>query len=79
VLYKYVLHERSREDYETSLKWYTERSRMAAENFITAVDDALQLIGAHPAKWRNTYKNYHELGLKNTLLLSSTALKQIAG
>jgi plasmid stabilization system protein ParE len=64
VLYKYILHEHAQEDYETSLKWYAERSEQAAENFIKAVDDALQLICAYPSRWRNTYKNYHELGLK---------------
>jgi toxin ParE1/3/4 len=65
VLFKYILHEHAQKDYETSLKWYAERSGKAAENFITAVDNALQLIYEHPTRWRNTYKNYHELGLKN--------------
>jgi plasmid stabilization system protein ParE len=80
VFYNYILHEHAQEDYETSLKWYAERSEQAAKNFITAVDDALQLICAHPARWRNTYKNYHELGLKKypfTIIYSIETNKQL--
>ena len=64
ILYKYILHEHAQQHYETSLQWYAERSEQAAENFILAVDDTLQLIAEHPARWRNSYKNFHELGLK---------------
>jgi plasmid stabilization system protein ParE len=56
VPYNYILHEHAQEDYETSLKWYAERSEQAAENFITAVEDALKLICANPTRWRNTQK-----------------------
>jgi plasmid stabilization system protein ParE len=78
--YRYVLHEHAQEDYEKSLQWYAERSRQSAENFVMAVDDALQLICEHPARWRNKYKNYHELGLKKypfTIIYTIEADKQL--
>jgi len=53
--YKYIIHELAQQEYETSLQWYAERSKRAAENFITAVNDALQLISASPTRWRNSY------------------------
>jgi len=62
--YKYIIHELAQQEYETSLQWYAERSKRAAENFITAVNDALQLICESPTRWRNSYKKFYELGLK---------------
>lgn len=62
--FKYILLEDAQIDYEDSLQWYAIRSNQAAMNFIKAVDVALQLICANPKRWRNTFKNYHELGLK---------------
>ena len=62
--YQYVLQEIAQYDYEEALKWYMERSEQAAENFITAVDNALQVICDHPDRWRNEYKHYYELGVK---------------
>lgn len=40
------------------------RSIKAAEGFISAVDDTLSLICENPARWRNEYKNLHELEVK---------------
>ena len=36
----------------------------AAENFVTAVNNALELICGHPARWFYKYKDYHEISLK---------------
>lgn len=47
-----------------SVRWYLDRSEVAATNFIMAVDTALQLICENPKRWRNRYKNYYELSLK---------------
>ena len=62
--YRYILLDHAQKEYETSLEWYTKRSPKAAENFMMAMDNALQLICEYPIRWRNTYKDYHELGLK---------------
>lgn len=62
--YSYIINEFAQKDYETSLKWYAERSNQAAVNFVTEVDKALILICNYPERWRNQYKNFHELTLK---------------
>jgi len=64
MIYKYILHEYAQKDYEGSIKWYLKRSSQAADNFIKAVDNTLKLICDDPTRWRNTYKNFHELGLR---------------
>ncbi len=51
MLCNYILHEHAQKDYETSLRWYAERSELAAENFINAVEDTLQLICRYPKRW----------------------------
>lgn len=78
--YKYILHEQAQKDYETSLEWYAERSGLVAENFIKAVDEALQLICGYPERWNNSYKNYHELGVKKypfTIIYTIEANKKL--
>ncbi|MBK8522602.1 MAG: type II toxin-antitoxin system RelE/ParE family toxin [Ferruginibacter sp.] len=62
--FKYILLEGAQIDYEESLQWYTVRSGTAAVNFIKAMEAAMNLICANPKRWRNKYKNYHELGLR---------------
>ena len=81
MLYKYIFHEHAQKDYENSLQWYAQRSIKAAENFVIPVEDALELICKHPLRWRNVYKNYHELGLKKypfTLIYTIEAKTQTA-
>lgn len=62
--YSYILHKYAQQDYEESLKWYVQRSIGAAEKFVAEIDAVLQLICASPARWRNKYKNFHEITLK---------------
>lgn len=62
--YGYILHSYAQEDYEAALKWYMQRSIGAAEKFITEIDTALLLICFNPRRWRNRYKNFHEITLK---------------
>jgi plasmid stabilization system protein ParE len=62
--YQYILLEHAQKDFENSVAWYSERSIQAAEDFIEVVDIALQLIVEYPDRWRNSYKNFHELELK---------------
>lgn len=62
--YRYVLLQSAQQDYEEALLWYMEKSERSANNFIAAIDNALQLICDHPDRWRNEYKHYYELGVK---------------
>ncbi len=62
--YKYILLAKAQEEYESSISWYNERSWLAADQFIEAIDNVLQLICDHPNRWSNEYKKYYELGVK---------------
>ena len=62
--YGYILHRYAQQDYEESLKWYIQRSIEAAEKFVAEIDTVLQLICTNPGRWRNKYKNFHEITLK---------------
>ena len=62
--YTYALLETAQMEYEDSIIWYQQRSPQAAENFMLAVEETLQTICNNPYRWRNEYKNYHELVVK---------------
>jgi plasmid stabilization system protein ParE len=62
--YHYIFQEAAQKEYEDSVQWYAQRSILAAENFVAAVEEALFSICEYPHMWRNAYENYHELGLK---------------
>jgi len=40
------------------------KNSQAADNFIKSADITLKLICDNPTRWRNTYKNFHELSLR---------------
>lgn len=61
--YSYEFHEVAQNEYEASLQWYLERSEKAASGFIHAVDVALDKICTHPFRYRNTYKQFYEIGV----------------
>ena len=62
--YSYIFHSKAQEEYEQSVRWYSERSLQVSTKFIIAVNAALKLICDNPGRWRNGYKNYYELGVK---------------
>ena len=62
--HSHEFHPAAQKEYEAGLKWYKKRSLLAAENFVTAVDETLVRICRRPLWWRNAFKNYHELGVK---------------
>lgn len=62
--YRYLILSEAQDEYESSVIWYNERSWLAADQFIEAVDNALGLICEHPYRWRNEYSMYYELGVK---------------
>ncbi len=62
--YRYQLHPAAQKEYESAIKWYKKRSLLAAENFVLAVDEALKRVCGRPTWWRNSYKQYRELGVK---------------
>lgn len=64
MIYNYFFEEKAQEEYEDALFWYLTASEKVADNFVSAIDNTLQLICEHPKRWRNEYKDYFELSLK---------------
>ena len=62
--YSYVFLTAAQDKNEASIQWYLEISEYAANQFITAVDFALDLICEHPERWRTTDQRFCELGVK---------------
>jgi len=62
--YKISFRSRSSREYLTSILWYKERSLQATENFINEVNEALEKVSLDPKRYRNTYKQFYEIGLK---------------
>lgn len=63
-MYKIVYRIKALEEYEKSVEWYGQRSTRAAENFIVAVKEKLEIIKNHPTRNKKKYKNYYEASLK---------------
>ena len=62
--YKYKFDPIAANEYEEAFIWYQERSEMAADNFLIAVEEAIEAICNDPHRYRNTYKQLRELALK---------------
>lgn len=61
--YRCEFHDVAQNEYEASLQWYLERSEKAARGFVQAVDLALNKICTYPFRYRNTYKQFYEIGV----------------
>ena len=64
MIYNIIFHEKAQTDYEDSLIYYLKDSLNAGETFVNAVNGALKLISEHPKRWRNIYKNFHEINIR---------------
>ena len=64
-MYRHRLDPKAQEEYEDSFNWYSDRSEVAALNFVESVEEATRLIFETPYQFKNFYKNYHEINTKN--------------
>lgn len=62
--YSYLISPITADEYEEAFTWYEERSVIAADSFIVAVQNAIQAACNDPYRYRNTYKKLRELTLK---------------
>ena len=60
-MYQITYREIAAEEYANAIKWYEERSQAAAVGFIKSVDDKLDSISHNPGKYKNLFRNYHEV------------------
>lgn len=51
-------------DFEESLDWYSERSSLAAANFVGAMEEAIDKIAADPHRFPSTFGNCRYCRLK---------------
>lgn len=51
-------------EYHEAIIWYGERSLMAVDNFIAAINEKIKTICLTPRLYKNIYKNTREVSLK---------------
>lgn len=64
MVYSYLISPVAADEYEEAFTWYEERSIIAADSFIIAVQNAINAACSDPYRYRNTYKNLREITLK---------------
>lgn len=62
--YQYIFDPIAATEYEDAFNWYEEKSTIAADNLIVAVQEAITVVCFNPYRYRNTHKNLRELSLK---------------
>ncbi len=62
--YRYIFDPVAADEYEKAFNWYEQKSVVAADNLIVAVQNAITAICTNPYRYRNTHENLRELTLK---------------
>ena len=60
-MYQITYRDIAAEEYVDAIKWYEAKSTIAAKGFIGAIDDKLDSISSDPRKYKNLFRNYHEV------------------
>jgi plasmid stabilization system protein ParE len=58
------LHPAALEELKSAVSWYLERNETAALNFVTEVDQAIDLIAASPRRWPQDLRGTHKFVLR---------------
>jgi plasmid stabilization system protein ParE len=61
-MYNYSFQSKAQAEYEASLQWYLEHSERAANNFVIAVEKAIQLVCINPHQYKKVRKSIFKLG-----------------
>jgi plasmid stabilization system protein ParE len=61
--YRIAYQQRAIIEYEIATAWYKERSKQAAENFETAVNEKINLLRENPKRYKKTYREFREIQL----------------
>ena len=64
MIYAYIFEPNAAKEYEETLIWYEERSILAADNFIIAVQEGIKQACSDPFRYRNLYSNLREITLR---------------
>lgn len=57
-------HPQAEQEYLTSLRWYRERSRIAAVNFEAAFEQAVERIREAPQRWPIYFRDFRKYILR---------------
>ena len=58
------IHPAALAELESALRWYLERSRTAAQNFVSEVDEAVILVLQSPSTWPTGEYSTHKFVLR---------------
>jgi plasmid stabilization system protein ParE len=64
MIYRHIYTPIALVEYKEAVSWYAARSVQAAENFVKAIKERIDLICEKPLRYRNGYKNFRETSLK---------------
>lgn len=53
--YKYTFDPIAADEYENAFKWYEQKSVIAADNLIVAMQDAINAVCTKPYRYRNLH------------------------
>jgi plasmid stabilization system protein ParE len=62
--YRHIYDPIALEEYKEAVKWYKDRSIMAAENFVIEIKKKINTICEDPLRFRNAYSVFREVLLK---------------
>ncbi len=62
--YHHYFEPRALKEYTAALKWYKNRSKVAAENFVKEMETAIAVICGEPFRYRVNYQQFREVSLK---------------
>ena len=57
--YKYTFDPIAANEYEDAFKWYEQKSVIAADNLIVAVQDAITAVCTNPYRYHNLHNSPH--------------------
>ena len=63
-MYSYLFDPVAANEYEDAFEWYQQRSKVAADNLFVEVEETIRLVCKNPFRYKNAYKNLHEIPLK---------------
>ena len=63
-MYSISFKHTAAQEYKDAIDWYSERSKPAAQKFTQAIEDKLDSVCKDPKKYKNLYKNYHEVSTR---------------
>ena len=62
--YKHRFNPIAADEYENAYSWYQQRSEIAADKLLVAVEESIRVICTDPYRYKKSHKELRELSLK---------------